>query len=192
MTGTGIFQRIDRLARAGGPAAVLLLLILLNAMPLHVPYVAAATPLLPLMAVFHYSLFRPHYLPNWLALLFGLLIDVLSGGPLAVNGLVFLCVRYFVAANQRFLIDKPFLMIWLGYALVSAGAVTATWALNAFLMWQPIDPRPAAFQFLMSLAIYPFANWIIGRSQNSPTGRGPARGQGRGQGRGPGRPARAG
>ena len=46
MNGT-LFQRIDRLARAAGPAAILLLLILLNAMPLHVPYVSMAAPLLP-------------------------------------------------------------------------------------------------------------------------------------------------
>ncbi len=182
-----ILQRLDRLARVASPAATLLLLILLNAMPLHVPYVAAATPLLPLMAVFHFGLFRPAYLPNWLALLFGLLIDVMSGGPLGVNGLAFLTVRYFVQANQRYLIDKPFLFIWFGYAVVSAGAVTGTWALTAFLMWQPIDPRPAVFQYLMSLAIYPFASWIIGRSQSIGRGIGRnARGAGRGAGRGTG------
>jgi rod shape-determining protein MreD len=160
----GLMQRLDGLARAAGPSAVLLLLILLNALPLHVPYISKATPLLPLMAVFHFGLFRPHHLPVWLALAFGLLIDVISGGPLAVNGVVFLCVRYFVEANQRFLIDKPFLFIWFGYALVSAGAVTATWALSALLMWHAIDPRPAIFQYLMSLAFYPLASWVIGRS----------------------------
>lgn len=168
MTGS-LFQRVDYLARAVTPAVILLLLILLNALPLHVPYVSSATPLLPLMAVFHFGLFRPQYLPNWLALLFGLLIDVISGGPLAVNGLVFLCVRYFVEANQRFLIDKPFLFIWFGYALVSAGAVAATWALSALLMWHAIDPRPAIFQYLMSLACYPVVSWIIGRSYNRVT-----------------------
>jgi rod shape-determining protein MreD len=186
-----LFQRIDRLARAAGPAATLLLLILLNAMPLHVPYVSMAAPLLPLMAVFHFGLFRPQYLPDWLALAFGLLIDLLSGGPLGVNGLALLTVRYFVDSNSRFLVDKPFLFIWFGYAVVSAGAVTGTWALTAFLMWQPIDPRPAIFQYLMSLAIYPVASWIIGRSQAAAS-RAAGRGPGRGSGRGPGRPVRTG
>ncbi|MEO8559146.1 MAG: rod shape-determining protein MreD [Rhodospirillales bacterium] len=166
------FQRIDHLGRAAGPAAILLLLILLNAVPLRVPYLSTATPLLPLMAVFHFGLFRPIHLPNWLALAFGLLIDVISGGPLGVNGLVFLCVRYFVEANQRFLADKPFLFVWFGYALVSAGAVAATWALSALLMWRGIDPRPAVFQYLMSLAFYPMASWIIGRSHNGAVARG--------------------
>jgi len=168
-------QRIDAAARAAGPAAILLLLILQNALPLHVPYISTATPLLPLMAVFHFGLFRAQYLPNWLALLFGLLIDVVSGGPLGVNALAFLCVRYFVDANQRFLIDKPFLFIWFGYALVSAIAVALCWSLSALLMWQPIDPRPAMFQYLMSLAIYPLASWIIGRSQHRAAARGPGR-----------------
>ena len=168
-------QRLDGLARAAGPSAVLLLLILLNALPLHVPYVSTATPLLPLMAVFHFALFRSAYLPNWLALLFGLLVDIVSGGPLGVHAMVFLCVRYFVEANQRFLIDKPFLFIWFGYALVSAGAVCGTWALSALLMWHAIDPRPAMFQFLMSLAIYPLGSWIIGRANHRAARSGPGR-----------------
>lgn len=180
-------QRLDRLGRAAGPAAALLVLILLNAMPLHLPYAGAATPLLPLMAVFHFGLFRPAYLPNWLALLFGLLMDVLSGGPLGVNAMVFLCVRHFVQANQRFMADKPFLFIWFGYAVVSAAAVAGTWALTAFLMWVTIDPRPAIFQYLMSLAIYPLLSWLIGRSQGRAV-----RAAGRGPGRGPGRQVRAG
>jgi rod shape-determining protein MreD len=185
-----IFQRTEQLARAAGPSATLLLLILLNAVPLHVPYVSVAAPLFPLMALFHFSLFRPEYLPNWLALMFGLLIDVMSGGPLGVHGMVFLVTRYFVGNNQRFLADKPFLVIWFGYAVVSAAAVAGIWAFSALLMWRGIDPRPAVFQFLMSLAFYPFLSWLIGRSQsgaNRVVGRGPGRGQGRGAGRGQGR-----
>lgn len=182
MNGT-LLQRLDQLGRVASPATVLLLMILLNAMPLRVPYAGAATPLLPLMAVFHFGLFRPIYLPNWLALLFGLLLDVMTGGPLGVNALVFLCVRHFVQANQRFMVDKPFLFIWFGYALVSAVAVAGAWALTAFLMWTTIDPRPAIFQYLMSLAIYPLLSWLIGRSQGRVA---------RLPGRGPGRQVRAG
>lgn len=164
-----LLQRIDRLGRALTPVCLCLLLILLTVAPIRVPYLVSVAPLLPLMAVYHFGLFRPGLLPHWAVLLLGLLLDILSGGPLGVNALIFVTVRHFVAANQRFLIDKSFVLIWFGYALVSAGAVACSWALVAFLMWLPVDPRPAVFQYLVSLAIYPLAGWVLGRAQGPAT-----------------------
>lgn len=158
-------QRIDGWARTLSPFAICLLLILVSVAPLRVPVLATASPLLPLMAVYHFGLFRPSLLPHWLVLAFGLLIDLLSGSPVGVNAVVLLMVRHFVEANQRFLVDKPFAVIWFGYALASAGAVAGTWALTCFLFWLPIDPRPAIFQYLIALALYPLAGWLFGRSQ---------------------------
>ncbi len=162
-----LLQRIDGLGRTLTPLCICLLLILVSVAPLRMPGLATASPLLPLMAVYHFGLFRPTLLPHWLVLLLGLLIDLLSGNPVGVNAVVLLMVRHFVEANQRFLVDKPFAVIWFGYALASAGAVAGIWALTCFLMWQPIDPRPVVFQYLIALALYPLAGWLFGRSQAS-------------------------
>jgi len=162
-----LLQRVDGLARTFSPFAICLLLILFSVAPLRVPVLASAAPLLPLMAIYHFGLFRPALLPHWLVLLFGLLMDLLDGGPVGVNAVVLLMVRHFVEANQRFLVDKPFAVIWFGYALASAGAVAGIWALTCFLLWAPIDPRPVIFQYLISLALYPLAGWVLGRSQAS-------------------------
>jgi rod shape-determining protein MreD len=162
---SGLFQRLDGWGRTFSPFAICLLLILVSIAPLRVPILTTASPLLPLMAVYHFGLFRPTLLPHWLVLLFGLLIDLLAGSPVGVNAVVLLMVRHFVEANQRFLVDKPFAVIWFGYALASAGAVAGIWALTCFLIWMPIDPRPAIFQYLIALALYPLAGWLFGRSQ---------------------------
>lgn len=158
-------QRLDGFGRMLGPFATCLLLVLLTVAPMRVPLFDSAAPLLPLMAVFHFGLFRPGLLPHWLALLFGLLLDLLSGGPVGVNAVVMLMVRHFVEANQRFLVDKPFPVIWFGYALASAGAVAGIWALTSMLYWLALDPGPAIFQYVVSLAIYPLVSWAFGRSQ---------------------------
>jgi rod shape-determining protein MreD len=160
-----VAQRIDGWARVLSPFCICLLFILISVAPLRLPVLSTAAPLLPLMAVYHFGLFRPTLLPHWLVLLFGLLVDLLAGTPVGVNAVVWLMVRYFVEANQRFLVDKPFMVIWFGYALASAGAVAGTWALTCFLLWMPIDPRPAIFQYLIALALYPLAGWMFGRSQ---------------------------
>jgi len=160
-------QRLDRLGRQLSPFAICMLLILLSVAPLRVPVLSSAAPLLPLMAIFHFGLFRPALLPPWLVLLFGLLLDLLAGSPIGVNAVVLLMVRHFVEANQRFLVDKPFPVIWFGYALASAGAVGGIWALTSFLFWLPVDPRPAILQYLISLALYPLAAWVFGRSQST-------------------------
>ena len=161
----GLGKRLDAWARPLSPFAICLLFVLISTAPLRVPVLATASPLLPLMAVYHFGLFRPALLPHWLVLLFGLLLDLLSGGPVGVNAVVLLMVRHFVEANQRFLVDKPFAVIWFCFALASAGGVAGIWALTCFLLWAPIDPRPAIFQYVIALAIYPLAGWIFGRSQ---------------------------
>lgn len=162
-----LLQRIDGLGRTLSPLAICLLLVLVSVAPLRVPVLATASPLLPLMAIYHFGLFRPALLPNWLVLALGLLIDLLSGNPVGIHAVVLLMVRHFVEANQRFLVDKPFAVIWFGYALASAGAAAGIWALTCFLMWLPLDPRPVIFQYLIALALYPLAGWVLGRSQAS-------------------------
>lgn len=160
-----LLQQVDRMGRALLPASLTLLLILLTLTPLRLPVVEVAAPLLPLIAIYQFGLFQPQHLTHGVALILGLLLDLLTSGPLGVNAMVFLVVRHFVAVNQRFLVNKPLGMLWLGYAIVSASAQVLAWLLASILLWMVVDPRPALVQFAMSLALYPVVGLLIGRAQ---------------------------
>lgn len=165
---TGLLARLDRWSQAALPPLITCLLIFFTLAPIRVSYVAAAAPLLPLMAVYHFSLFRPAYLPPLLLFVLGLLIDLLQGGPgspLGISALVFILVRALLERNRRYLVDVSFVFIWIGYALLSAVAVALLWAANCLWNWQLIDPAPALFQYVISLFFYPIVGWLLGRTR---------------------------
>lgn len=164
----GLLYRLDRWSQAALPLLVIGLLIFFTLAPIRISYVAVAAPLLPLMAVYHFSLFRPQYLPPLLLFVLGMATDLLQGGPgspLGISALVFITVRALLDRNRRYLMDVSFAFIWLGYALLSAFAVSLIWATNCLWNFRLIDPTPVLFQYVISLFFYPIVGWLLGRTR---------------------------
>ncbi|HEX2889046.1 hypothetical protein [Vineibacter terrae] len=162
-------HQLDRALYAALPGALVSLLILLTLAPIRLPDVMSAAPLLPLMAVYHFCLFRADALPAWLLFVLGMLFDLLQGGPgapVGISALQFLLVRQVILGNQKYLVSVSFTFIWLGYAILSAVAVTLSWWVAALLTWRWIDPQPAFFQYIVSLFLYPIFGWVLGRGRN--------------------------
>lgn len=160
---TALVERIDGLGRAVTPAVLVLLSLMLTTAPLRVPSVVAVTPLLPAIAIYHFSLYEPQRLPGWMALLLGLFMDLLTGGPLGIWAAVFVSMRYLVDNNSRYLVGHGFVIGWLGFLLTCALALAAAWLLMSVLVLQSIDPRPAMLQLVVTAALYPPFGWLLGK-----------------------------
>ena len=141
-----------------------LLLLLLNAVPMRLPAYASVAPMLPLMGVYYWAIYRPDLLPPWAAFLLGLLDDILGGTPLGVNALVLLLVQGVAASQRRFFLPKSFVVAWLAFAVLTAGAVALSWLLVAALN-RPLDPAPTLFRYLMTLGVFPLLTWALARAQ---------------------------
>lgn len=160
--------RLDRMAYALAPAFVILLLMLASLIPLRLPFLPSVATLLPLMAVFHFSLHRPSAVPPLALLLFGLLFDLLQygpGAPLGVSALQFLLIWRVVSSSRKYLLEVSFAFIWLLYALVMGAAVSLAWLLGVLLLVSFVDPWPALLQYVVSLFLYPILGWLLGRSR---------------------------
>ena len=72
------------------PSASILALMLVNALPTRLPGFAPVVPLLPLIGVYYWSIYRPDLMPPALAFGLGILNDVIAGIPLGVSSLVYL------------------------------------------------------------------------------------------------------
>jgi rod shape-determining protein MreD len=163
-----LLHRLDRLAYALAPAFVIALLMLASLIPLRLPFLPSVATLLPLMAVFHFSLHRPAAVPAPALLLFGLLFDLMQygpGAPLGVSALQFLLVWRVVSSSRKYLLEVSFAFIWLLYALVVGAAVTLAWLLGALLLVSFVDPWPALLQYVVSLFLYPILGWLLGRNR---------------------------
>ncbi len=164
---SGFWHRLDMLARQLTPAVLTLVLVIINVMPLHIPGFSRIAPLLPLMAVYHWAIFRPRLLPAYLVFLIGLLQDVLTGTPIGVNALVLLAVYGAVLSQKKFFIGKSFFILWLGFSVIAAGALAVNWGLISAINLTLVEPRTVIFQYLLTLGFFPAVAFVFLRWQQA-------------------------
>jgi rod shape-determining protein MreD len=145
----------DIAARSSTPSLLLLFLVVLGQLPFSLPGDSAVTPYFVLMAVFYWGLHRPDLLPAVVVFLVGLLQDALEGEPFGVNAFVLIAVYWFVASQQRHITGRPFMVLWLVFASVGLVAGSLRWLLVSTLTTTLIAPWSVAFEYLMTVALYP-------------------------------------
>ncbi len=162
-----IWQRLDHLARQLFPFSLTLALLLLSLVPLPLPGYAAVTPGFMVMAVYFWTLHRPDLMPPSAVFVIGLLQDLLTGGTLGVSVIVLLALSFATASQRRFLGGALFVTVWAGFVVNSAGAAILAWGLNTLSAGAMFDPRPALFQYLLTVGLYPSLGWVLARAQRA-------------------------
>ncbi len=162
-----LWQKLDQMARNITPFSLTLALIIFSVVPLRIPGYAPIAPVLALMSIYHWAIYRPNLLPLFAVFLLGLMHDLLSGTPVGLYILVFLTVYGLVVSQRRFLVGKSFFVYWFGFLLISFGAAVESWVLASAWNLALMDFQPVFFQFLLSLGIFPIIAWVFLRWQQS-------------------------
>src|SRR5229473_4216116 len=149
------------------PIATTVLAAVIAILPVRVPGYAALTPAFTLMAVYHWTIYRPDLLPPIGVFAVGLAQDLLVGAPVGVGALVLLLARAAVLRYRRFFINRTFPFVWGGFTLLGAGAMLALWALHCLLQLTFFDLRSTMFRTVLTIAIFPVASFALGRTQRA-------------------------
>ena len=160
-----VWVRMDTWVRHLVPFGVTMALLLLTAIPTHLPGLSGIVPMLPLMGVYYWAIYRPDLLPAWVAFVIGLLYDIICGTPLGVNALVLLVVQGVAAGQRRFFLGKSFLVAWWAFGLLAAGAAGATCLLVTALYGRALDASPLLFEYLLTMGLFPLLTWFLARTQ---------------------------
>lgn len=160
-----VWVRMDTWVRHLVPVGVTLVLLLLTAIPTRIPGLSGIIPMLPLMGVYYWAIYRPDLLPAWSAFLVGLLYDIIGGTPLGVNALVLLSVQGIAAGQRRFFLGKSFMVAWWAFGLLAAAAAGATWLLVTVLYGRALDASPVIFDYLLTMGLFPLLTWTLARTQ---------------------------
>ena len=150
-----VWRQLDAASRAAFPAACTALLLLALAAPLGLPGQAQMQPAAALACVFFWSLFRPASMPAPAVFALGLLSDLLGLAPLGISVLTLLFTHGLALRWRRFLATQGFLLVWLAFIAVAAGASVLGWAFNSVLTLQVVSVPAALFQFGLSASMYP-------------------------------------
>lgn len=159
------WNKLDRIARHLAPFLMTTSLLVLNHVPLHIAGLSRITPVLAMIAVFHWGIFRPDLLPVYAVFIIGLLQDFLGGGALGVWTFIFLIVYKVAMLQRRFFVGKGFVLVWLGFGVLSAGAMFSAWFLNAVLFGVFSNIQAPFYQFFVTLGFYGPVGFIFLRCQ---------------------------
>ena len=161
---TGLWRRLVRFSRSLTPLLLTLAVVLASVLPLRIPHFAVVMPLLSMMAVFYWSIYRPELLPAAAVFALGVVQDALGGGPLGLSALVLLLVHGVGVSQRRFFLGKSFAVEWWGFILVASGAALVGWLLASLYYTAWIDPGAVLAQALLTMALYPCFSWLFARS----------------------------
>jgi len=163
----GVLQRVDHLVRQLLPASLVILLVLLQAVPWRVPQLAGVVPMLPMIGIFYWSLYRPDLLVPSVAFGTGLINDIVLGAPLGISSLVYLAMHGMTAAQRRFFNGKSFLVVWAGFATLAAGATVMQLVLSAAIFGRVPLARGLLIEYLITVFFYPVPSWLFTKLQMS-------------------------
>ncbi|HVH74999.1 MAG TPA: rod shape-determining protein MreD [Stellaceae bacterium] len=159
--------RADSAAARLLPIATTMLAALLSILALPIPGYAALTPAFTLMAVYHWTIYRPDLLPAASLFAIGFAVDLIAGAPLGVTSLLLLLTRALVLSFRRSFRNRRFPFVWAGFAVLTGVAMPFLWALNSLLDMTLLESRTTLFRAALTVSVFPAASFLLGRTQRA-------------------------
>lgn len=161
MLGSALLTGVGRALWLSAPFCAALLLTLLTMAPFHVFGDWLTAPNFAVIAAFFWAVYAPHLLPAAAVFALGLIMDLLGAGPIGFWPLLLLGVYGLTLSQRQFLLGRPVLAIWAGFAVLSIMATVAGWFLSSLYFGHWGDPAPALSQAMVSIAVFPVAGRLF-------------------------------
>ena len=167
IAGAPLVSQVDSVVSRLIPVATTAAAAILSIQPVHIPSYAALVPAFMLMAVYHWTIYRPDLLPASAVFLIGISHDLLAGGSLGVTAVVLLLAREVVVRYRGWFPDRAFPFVWGGFALLTVAAMLALWLLHSLLEAKVVEFRSSIFRAVLTISLFPFASFLLGRTQRA-------------------------
>ncbi len=143
------------------PALSILLLLLLQAVPWHVPALVILMPPLYLMGFFVWCVYRPDLFTRSAAFGIGILHAVVLASPVGFMALLLLLLQHFILRQRQVFASGSFFMLWWGYAL--AALVVALLQTLILPLWGHGWPDLSLLllQYVLGLAVFPLVAGLL-------------------------------
>ncbi|MGI8840305.1 MAG: hypothetical protein ACR2F8_05940 [Caulobacteraceae bacterium] len=168
MTATTV-RRFSPLSWLAWPMGLVAAASLAFALPLRAFGLSPPEPVFALVPAFAWGMARPSVLPPFALVALGLFLDGLWGGPLGLWPLALLAAYGPVLFARVFLSARGFWELWAWYAVACAAALGAAWLIMALRAGVAPTLIGVAWQFLATVALFPFANRLIERYEDADT-----------------------
>ena len=138
-----------------------LVLVVFSVIPTYIPDFNQVSPIVALIAIYHWAVYRPNLLSLIPVFVLGLIQDLLIGTPVGLYVLVFLSVYGIVFSQRRFFIARSFVFYWVGFAVIAAFGLLESYFLASAWHLTILDFNVIIFQYLVLLGLFPVIAWIL-------------------------------
>lgn len=148
------------------PALVTVAVTILLATPVELFGLNLPEPVVPMVLAFSWPLIRPSITAPLVLTLLGLILDVLTYGPLGLWALALLAIYAVVLASRSFLIGQDTAVLFAWYAACCGLAFLMAWLVVTVIARNPPSILALIGQVVPTLLLFPFADRMIERFED--------------------------
>lgn len=163
---TNFIQKVGQNVRNFLPVETVIVFLLLGVLVWPLPYFGAVSPVLGLVGIYYWSIYRPDLLRPWAVFVLGLFNDALNGLPLGLSACAYLGVYQLAFAHRRFFVRQIFYMLWFGFAVLSFLAFLFAWVVLSVKDQNLVPVIPLVIQYVLTLCLFPLPVWVLNRLQH--------------------------
>ena len=147
------------------PSAVLLVAVVIAAVPWALPESAIfILPLLLIILVFVLTVQQGHELPSLSVFAGGLIMDILTAGPLGYWAAIFLLTHTLAGLYRKRVKRRDFGGLWLTFAATAVAVSASGWGLASLYFVRVIDWQPMVIAGVTAIVLFPLVAWPMRRS----------------------------
>ncbi len=135
---------------------LLFILMILSLVPINIGPLSDARPMLLLMGVFYWSLFRPSFPNVFMLFLAGLFYDSFAATPFGLTSLILIGTHALISYQRKLLLYQPFWILWGIYSILAAIASVLLWLIHMVLSLGYVPVSAYIMDILISVAFFPF------------------------------------
>ncbi|MCD6034762.1 MAG: mreD [Rickettsiales bacterium] len=155
-----IWASLDTSSRYLAPKLLAVSLVVLGFVPLHIPVISHFIPLVDIIVIYYWTIYRPDMMPHWFVFLLGVLQDIFLGFPIGISAFINLIFWMVLITQRRLFMKEPFVIIWVVFLVFSFGVALLKWAVMMVFMQEFVVPDIVALQWLLTVALYPLIHGI--------------------------------
>jgi len=162
-----LFQReVDSFPANLVPFLTTLVFVFFSVLPLHIPGFSEVAPAFALMAVYHWTIYRPELLPPVAVFVLGLLLDFMNATAyVGISALSLLLAQAALTNVRRLFVNRPFPTLWAGFLLTAAGVIAFEWGAVGLLSGRVLGLRPFLFEAVLTIVSFPLGSYLLTRAQ---------------------------
>lgn len=149
-------KKIEVFIRLSIPYMLLLFCVVLDVVSYGYLALQEVKPFLSFICVFYWCVYRPTLMPLWFVFFLGLFLDLIHGyDAVGLNALSFVLMRGFIAGQRKLFIGQPFIMLMLGFSIVSLSFFGFQWLVMGVLSAHMIAFMPLLIKAVSGILFFP-------------------------------------